>query len=66
MTKQHIGAWLDKLFIIGFGLFALIISPRVVGKNLSAGEAKKRIRILRACGIVMILCGIGSIIFMLF
>jgi hypothetical protein len=65
MTYQHIGAWLDKLFFVGFGLYALFASPKRLGKNLSPEETTKRLKIVRICGIVMILCGIGSAILML-
>lgn len=66
MMNQHIGAWLDKLFFIGFGLYLLFVSPKFLGKNLSPEQTKKRLKIIRICGIIMILCGIGSAILMLF
>ena len=64
--NQHIGALLDKVFFIGFGLFMLFVSPKVLGKNLAPEEVRKRLKILRICGVLSIICGVASFILMWF
>jgi hypothetical protein len=64
MTNQQIGALLDKAFFIGAGLFMLFVSPKILRKNMAAEEKIRVLKILRICGIGLILCGIISFILM--
>jgi hypothetical protein len=64
MSNQHIGAIFDKVLFIVLGIFGLIVKPKFLGKNLGPEETKKRLKIVRICGVILILCGIGSFILM--
>jgi hypothetical protein len=66
MATQHIGAFLDKVLFIGLGLFMLFVRPKLLWKNPSPEELKKKLKILRICGIILISCGVGSFLLMLF
>ena len=63
--SQHVGAILDKLLLIGFGLFASLAPQRFVSKSSDSEEAKKRILIVRVCGTLALICGVVLLLMLL-
>jgi hypothetical protein len=63
--SQHIGALLDKFFLITFGLFALLVRPGFLWKGGTPEETKKRLKILRICGVLALMGGVASLLLML-
>jgi len=63
---QHIGALIDKMFFIGFGLFMLFANPKAFCKDIPPEAAAKRKKTLRICGALSVTCGVTLLILMLF
>ncbi|HLX72035.1 MAG TPA: hypothetical protein VKV04_20660 [Verrucomicrobiae bacterium] len=61
--SQHTGALLDKLFMIGAGLFALLAPPSLFLKKGDSQEAiSKRVKTMRICGVLMTFIGIITLL----
>jgi hypothetical protein len=56
---QTIGAYLDCMLFIGFGLFCLLAPTSNVRQDGTPEEVKKRIKIFRIAGAVALIAGIG-------
>jgi len=62
-TPQLIGAWLDKLIIIGVGAYFAFVMPYVINRSVKSGkcseaDGKNRIKKLKFIGWLMFSLGI--------
>jgi hypothetical protein len=55
--NQNIGAYLDALLWIGFGIVALFVAPGLIRKSPRGEQNAKHIAMLKICGIILLLVG---------
>jgi len=64
--SHHIGTLIDNSILIAAGLFMVFVSPNALGKNFAPAEAAKRVKLLRICGVIIVICGVILFISMFF
>src|SRR6266542_2804439 len=62
---QFIGSILDVLFMVGFGSLAFFRPRQLASREGTPEEIERRVRLLKRCGAVVIVCGIGLFVFKL-
>jgi hypothetical protein len=55
---QSIGAYLDCILFLGAGLFCLLAPPSSVRQEGGPEEVKKRLKIFRIAGVILLIIGI--------
>jgi hypothetical protein len=59
---QSIGSYLDVAFFFVFGFLGLVIPHKLVGSKGTEEERKKKIKILKICGIVLIFVSVAKLL----
>ena len=49
--------FVDSLTMMGTGLFVTVVPPKMILKGIIGDEFKKRLKIIRICGVVMMISG---------
>jgi hypothetical protein len=59
---QIIGAYIDVAFLLLLGVLAIFIPNKLIGAKGTEEERRKKIRILKISGGVIVLCSVGKLL----
>ncbi len=62
MNAQTIGSYLDSLLFLVLGAAFLALPHKFFRSNGHDEERRKKIKVLKICGAVMIICSVGKIV----
>jgi hypothetical protein len=62
MNPQLIGSYIDVMFLLGLGLVGLFVPDKLIGKGCAEEERRKKIKVLKISGAVVLLGGLGKLI----